>query len=364
MKYDFQICSLIWRLEQCFYHWFCRKCAEQKLHPLSYTDGDMDSQCQQDQHKSRYVPHIICDSGLGAKMSVLFACLIKRVSKLPLYQLVIPEILFDLHSWKKSESNPHILKDDFRKMQSRYKNYQQIYTDGSKENSKVGCAVISDNHSNMQRIPDDSSIFTAEAKAIDLALDFISTCDANNKFIIFSDSLSVLKAMNHTSSKNPQIQKLLEKCHELLANKEIALCWIPSHIGIQGNEMVDKQAKTSLSLEPTSFKIPFSNFKPSINKYILEEWQTSWNNSIGNKLLDIKPTIGECQSVVRNIRREEVVLARLRLGHTGVTHSYLLQGEEHPQCVGCDAPFTVRHFLLECGDFAQVRNNCFHVDTA
>ena len=98
-----------------------------------------------------------------------------------------PEILFDLHSGKKSESNPHILKDDFRKMQSRYKNYQQIYTDGSKEDSKVGCAVISDNHSNMQRIPDDSSIFTAEAKAIDLALDFLSTCDANNKFIIFSE---------------------------------------------------------------------------------------------------------------------------------------------------------------------------------
>ena len=212
------------------------------------------------------------------------------------------------------------------------------------------------------QFPDDSSIFTAEAKAIDLALDFISTCDASNKFIIFSDSLSVLKAMNHTSSKNPQIQKLLEKCHELLAYKEIALCWIPSHIGIQGNEMVDKQAKTSLSLEPTSFKIPFSNFKPSINKYILEECQTSWNNSIGNKLLDIKPTIGEYQSVVRNIRREEVVLARLRLGHTRVTHSHLLQGEEQPQCVGCDAPFTVRHFLLECGDFAQVRNNCFHVN--
>ena len=65
-------------------------------------------------------------------------------------------------------------------MQSRYKNYQQIYTDGSKEDSKVGCAVISDNHNNMQRIPDDSSIFTAEAKAIDLALDFISTCDAKS----------------------------------------------------------------------------------------------------------------------------------------------------------------------------------------
>ena len=164
-----------------------------------------------------------------------------------------------------------------------------------------------------------------------------------------------------TRLKNPQIQKLLEKCHELLAYKEIVLCWIPSHRRIQGNETVDKQAKTSLSLEPTSFKISFSNFKPSINKYILEEWQTSWNYSIGNKLLDIKPTIGEYQSVVLNIRKE-VVLARLHLGHTRITHSYLLLGEEQPQCFGCNAPFTVRHFLLECCDFAQVRNNSFHVD--
>ena len=37
-------------------------------------------------------------------------------------------------------------------------------------------------------------------------LDLIRTCDNNNKFIIFSG----LKAMNHASSNNPQIQKLLE----------------------------------------------------------------------------------------------------------------------------------------------------------
>ena len=66
---------------------------------------------------------------------------------------------------------------------------------------------------------------------------------------------------------------------------------------------------------------------------------------MGNKLLEIKQTIGEHQSVVQNFGKEEVVLARLHLGHTRVTHSYLLLGEEQPQCVGCDAPFTVRHFL-------------------
>ena len=62
----------------------------------------------------------------------------------------------------------------------------------------------------------------------------------------------------------------------------------------------------TLTLGYISFKIPFSNFKPSINKYILEEWLTSWNNGIRNKLLDIKPTIGEYQSVVRNIRKEVI----------------------------------------------------------
>ena len=66
-----------------------------------------------------------------------------------------PEILFDLNSRKNSESNPHILKDDFRWLQSRYKNYQQVYTGGSKKDSKVGCAVISGNHIYMKRIPDD-----------------------------------------------------------------------------------------------------------------------------------------------------------------------------------------------------------------
>ena len=93
----------------------------------------------------------------------------------------------------------------------------------------------------------------------------------------------------------------------------------------------------------------------------MEQWQTLRKISIGNKLLEIKPTIGEHQSVVRNIRKEEIVLAELRFGQTRVAHSCLLLGDEQPQCVGCDAPFTVRHIRLECGDFAQVRNNYFHV---
>ena len=95
---------------------------------------------------------------------------------------------------------------------------------------KLECAVVSDDFSETMRIPDGSSIFKAEAKAIDLALDHIAGCETSNKFVIFSDSLSVLKSLDHTSSKNPQIQKLLEKHHDLSEFNEIVYCWIPSHI--------------------------------------------------------------------------------------------------------------------------------------
>ena len=104
------------------------------------------------------------------------------------------------------------------------------------------------------RIPGGSSVFPAEAKAIDLALDLVNNRTYIEKFVIFSDSLSVLQALNHTSSKNSQIQHLLLKHHEISSSKIVIYCWIPSHIGIYGNEKVDKNAKESLNLEVTDLK--------------------------------------------------------------------------------------------------------------
>ena len=40
--------------------------------------------------------------------------------------------------------------------------------------------------------------------------------------------------------------------------------------------MVDKQAKTLLSLEPTSFKLSYSNFKPSVIEYILNSKRNAY----------------------------------------------------------------------------------------
>ena len=58
-----------------------------------------------------------------------------------------------------------------------------IYTDGSKQDEKVVSRVISPNFTDSIRLPDNSSIFTAEAKAIDIALYHQISLKNNSSFI-------------------------------------------------------------------------------------------------------------------------------------------------------------------------------------
>ena len=105
-----------------------------------------------------------------------------------------PKIILDLHKNKKSEVDSHIFKTEFLEIKSAYKHYISIYTDGSKQDEKVACAVISPNFTDSIRLPDNRSIFTAEAKAIDIALYHIRD-QPEKQFIIYSDSPSVLRSL-------------------------------------------------------------------------------------------------------------------------------------------------------------------------
>ena len=75
----------------------------------------------------------------------------------------------------------------------------------------------------------DSSIFTADACAIDLALDIISK-EKHKKFIIFSDSLSVLLSLNNKKLEHPLIIKLLCRLHSKLS-KEIVFIGFQATLG-------------------------------------------------------------------------------------------------------------------------------------
>ena len=52
-------------------------------------------------------------------------------------------------------------------------------------------------------------------------------------------------------------------------------------------------------------------------------------------------------------------MARLHIGHSFITHSFLLKGEEPPMCIGCDKRLTVEYILLTCSDFIEIRESRF-----
>ena len=115
-------------------------------------------------------------------------------------------------------------------------------------------------------------------------------------------------------------------------------------------------------LTPDKSRIPYTDLKPTINKFLPTKWQQQWSNNILNKLFQIQPTLGEWRPASRKSRREQVVISRLRIGHTRLTHSFILKQEPQPQCLTCQTICSVKHILIECRTFAVNRKRFFKVN--
>ena len=274
-----------------------------------------------------------------------------------------PKVILDLHKNKKSEVDSYIFKTEYLEIKSAYKHYISIYTDGSKQDEKVACAVISPNFTDSIRLPDNSSIFTAEAKAIDIALYHLRD-QPEKQFIIYSDSLSVLRSLKNLDHRNPLIQQIFRKYNYLSAFKEIVFCWLPSHSNIRGNELADLEAKSAISLTITNLKIPHSDFKSNIHQCVMNKCQSVWEKQIENKLHGLKPDFNSKCSFLGYSRQNQTKITRCRIGHTRLTHAYLLTNEQPPFCILCNEPFTtVRHFLITCTEFSYIRKKYYTAKT-
>ena len=67
-----------------------------------------------------------------------------------------------------------------------------------------------------------------------------------------------------------------------------------------------------------------------------------------NKLNEIKPNFNSKCTFSNYSRKEQTKITRCRIGHTRITHSYILKNEQAPFCIPCNEPFTVKHFLITC----------------
>ena len=119
------------------------------------------------------------------------------------------------------------------------------------------------------------------------------------------------------------------------------------------------EAKEATSLDNMLIKrIPHSDMKRPIRSYILGKWQERWSSQLlvnNKKYKKIREFVSPWLSSFNGNRKVEVILTRLRIGHTHLTHKYILEGNSAPVCVHCDGLLSVEHILVHCPKFTSER---------
>ena len=279
---------------------------------------------------------------------------------------LIPEIniCFKLAEFSKNNTSPA----EFLHQYHIHKHESDIdfYTDGSKTNIGVGFGVaihlkrtnqFTKYYSKLNKL---SSIFLAELSAIHSALN--SIIEMKNKvFTIFSDSKMSLQAIGTLNSKHEIVRQIHALFFKLYCNNnKITFCWIPGHCDIKGNEIADMEAKSAANKPRNCLKsIPHSDMKSVIKNQVCISWKVFWYTLSHNKLKNIGTQIDHKSFSNFQNRLEEIKFTRMRLGHTKITHSFILKNEDPTLCTVCHIPISVVHILLECPRFCYERIKYF-----
>ena len=103
-----------------------------------------------------------------------------------------------------------------------------IYTDsGSVSDDNAAAAAVIDNLSSIERLPDKSSIFSAELHGLYLAPDRVETADDDERnFMIFSDSKSALQAISGQDWTHPLVLYILERLNWLVQYQEKSIFFL------------------------------------------------------------------------------------------------------------------------------------------
>ena len=125
--------------------------------------------------------------------------------------------------------------------------------------------------------------------------------------------------------------------------------WVPSHIGIKGNEKTDSLVWICL--------VPRLVYPIMILNTILTNILFPLDKMIGmvqsRTSFILSSRSGEIGSPhTGGAGRMVIVLCRARIGQTHLIHLYILKKDPPPQCEHCQCILTFRHMLVDCDHFA------------
>ena len=108
----------------------------------------------------------------------------------------------------------------------------------------------------------------------------------------------------------------------------------------------------------------YTNLRPLVIFSIQKLVQTNWDVAVhGRDLYLVKPTLGPPKKFQHLTRAEEVVITRLRIGHTKATKYHIMSRGPPTACHHCGQSLTIEHMLLECAVLQECRDEYYTVDS-
>lgn len=251
----------------------------------------------------------------------------------------------------------------------KLKNTIAYFTDGSKSQDKsfVGFAYVCTKNTQIKksRTTSYASIFSAEAMAIHSVLLDIKK-RKEKEYLIFSDSQSVLLALHSRQNMNKRSHIIYEIKKELMIlneqDKKVKLHWVPAHVGIKFNEMIDEEAKKSINDGIDSqILIPHSDFKSEWKKQMREEYDLWCLENSKTKGIEYfnhyyKKNTHPWFHNLKFKRKSIVTINRMRSGHNSTYASLKKFKIKNDSTCDCGiSEDNLNHIFFQCNIYARQR---------
>ena len=288
---------------------------------------------------------------------------------IPVWQLHVPEIDLTLLERKEKDPEVELVYSFHCHIEERYHDCVLIFTDGSKdqESGVTGAAffVPKMRVQGSQRTSDALHVFTVELYAILMAVQWVDQLQ-DRKVLICSDSVSAVKSLGKGMSKGRQdivYEILLALNNVEKQGVTVSFLWVPAHVGIRWNEKVDALAKAATRKDAidVNLKLSKSEGKSIVWQNSVIKWQQLWDQDTkGRHLYSISGRVADSVTACTSgKRKEDVIIARLRIGHTCLNSTLCILGKHQDGLCSCQQRETVEHVLLFCRKYESHRQDLF-----
>ncbi|XP_077516564.1 uncharacterized protein LOC144126433 [Amblyomma americanum] len=231
----------------------------------------------------------------------------------------------------------------------------QVYTDGSvlpaTGQAAAACVAPALGAALSCRLRFPANSTAAELAGLHLAADLLLLLPGQQPAVILTDSRAALQLLRQHQPRQHTVANLTARLMAIQdAGRPVSLQWLPSHVGITGNEGADQLAGAAHSNgSPVSSKVTQLDFARPALRQAVRALHPDARVASGVRFMRVPDCLP---------RRERTLILRLRTGCSWTQARLHRHGRApSPACSFCGADETLGHLLCACPNLEAARRD-------